>query len=264
MKFKNYIFENTIDDVYDNPIVDYLLDYHLCLSNSIDELSATAEVVPQVWGNITASSPEDKAKQAMEIYKKAKDLAMTVKKKFVNKLKVSAQFPNAKVLVDIKELESFVDKALNRYPKQGKGAADITDVLRSAILVNTQEEVEKTVEKIKKLFAVAKHKVKTPEQDPKYGYFGSHHFYVKIENMLAEIQIMTKKLWSYKKVAHNIYNKYRGIKDVDKSMEKMDIALSKSIFREANLEKKGKRKKGRPTLKKHKNWKFQKSKIEMY
>lgn len=247
MKFKNYLEEQNIFETTD------ITDEMLGLKTIIHELSARADVFPQIWGNITADNEEEKVSQAKQIYNKAKEFAMNVKKKFLSLLKRSSQFPHSKVLVDIKGIGAFIDKAINRYPKQGKGAADITDVLRSAVLVNTQDEVDSAVKNIKKLFTIAKHKEKKVEGDPKYGYFGSHHFYVKIENILAEIQVMTKKLWTYKEEAHKIYNKYRSIKDADKRIETMDTKLSKRLFQIANTKKK-KRRKGKPELKKHKRW----------
>jgi ppGpp synthetase/RelA/SpoT-type nucleotidyltranferase len=189
-------------------------------------------------------------------------MAAEVKSKFLSLLRKSSQFKSVKILVDIKGLESFVDKAINRYPLQGKGASDITDVLRSAILVSNQDEVEKTVKNIKKYFTVAKHKEKIEGNDPTYGYYGSHHFYVKIGKLFSEIQVMTKKLWSYKDEAHKIYNKYRSIKDADDRVKKLDIELSKQLFKTANKDKKVGRKKGKPQLKKHKKWKFNRSKLD--
>jgi len=251
MRFNNFLKEKSdIDCIYEDiEATDKLLG----LKTLIHELSARADVFPQIWGNITADNEDEKISQAKIIYNRAKEFAMGVKKKFLSLLKRSSQFPKSKVLVDIKGVEAFIDKAINRYPTQGKGAADITDVLRSAILVNTQEEVSKAVKSIKKLFTVAKHKEKKAEGDPKYGYFGSHHFYVKVGEILAEIQVMTKKLWTYKEEAHKIYNKYRSVKDADEKIVKMDTKLSKRLFKIANTKKKGRRK-GKPELKKHKRW----------
>ena len=258
MRFTEYLEKDDLDFLYSDHIDE--IDNLLNLTTIIHELSMRADVMPQAWGDITPG--EDAAEQARALYKKAKELAVAVKEKFLRLLKRSSQFPDVKILVDIKGIESFVDKAINRYPLQGKGASDITDVLRSAILVKTQDEVNKVVKNIKKYFNVATHKEKVEGGDAKYGYYGSHHFYVKIGNIFSEIQVMTKKLWSYKSAAHKIYNKYRSIKDADKRIQKMDTELSKHIFKVANVEKKAKRKKGKPEIKRHKNWKFNRSKLE--
>ena len=249
MRFSKYLNEeNNLDILYENEEIDKIIDELFNIKSTIHELSARSDVFPQIWGNVTAEDDEEKIDQAKKIYTHAKELASSVKRKFFNLLRRVSQFKNSKVLVDIKPLESFVDKAINRYPKKGKGASNITDVLRSAVLVNTKEEVEKTVQNIKKRFQVARHKEKTAESDPKYGYFGSHHFYVKVGKILAEIQVMTKKLWAYKDQAHKIYNKYRSVDVADKNVEKMDTNLSKQLFKLANIDKQKGRKKGKPQL----------------
>ena len=259
MKFESYLEKSKIDFLF-SPEIDEI-DRMLGFKEVVHELSMHADFVPQEWGDIDSTQGNLNV-QAEKIYKKAKAMALQVKNKFLSLLKRSSQFPKVKILVDIKGLESFVDKAVNRYPLQGKGASDITDVLRSAILVKTQAEVEKTVKNIKKYFTVAKHKEKIEGNDPAYGYYGSHHFYVKVGNIFSEIQVMTRKLWSYKDAAHKIYNKYRSMKDADDRVKKMDIELSKMIFKTANKEKKFGRKKGKPQLKKHKKWKFDRNKLE--
>lgn len=97
------------------------------------------------------------------------------------------------------------------------------------------------VRQIKKDFVVAEHDFKSKGGDKKYGYFGSHHFLVKIGGLLAEIQVMQKRLWAYKEAAHQIYNKYRSDTDATKTISdeirKLDIALSKELFSRGNARK---------------------------
>ena len=251
MRLTTFLRESyDLDAIYeDQNEVDELIEHSFDIKTKeiVNELSATADMFPQAWGDINKDDEDTMKIQAIKIYQRAKDMAIGLKKKFIRVLRRISQFKNSKVLVDIKGLDSFIDKAVNRYPKQGKGASNITDVLRSAVLVGSKDEVDQTVSNIKKRFTVAKHKEKKPEGDPKYGYFGSHHFYVKIGNMLAEIQVMTRKLWTYKEQAHKIYNKYRSVDVADKEVEKMDIKLSKRLFQLANTDKK-KDRKGKPYL----------------
>lgn len=245
MKFLNYIkYNESLDIVYENDELQEKIDKLLGIKENLHELSARSEVFPQLWGDINPEADKSALDQAKEIYQKAKDMAGSLKRKFLGLLRRVSQFKNSKVLVDIKGMESFVDKIINR----GNSASKITDVLRSAILVSSKEEVDKTVDNIKKRFQVAKHKEKKQELDPEYGYFGSHHFYVKVGKMLAEIQVMTKKLWAYKEEAHKIYNKYRSVKQADSEVEKLDKALSKQLFQIANTDKPQLRKKGKPSL----------------
>lgn len=232
------------------------------------------ELTPQVWGDIAPGKTEqDRQKEAKRIYQMALDMAKKVKRKFIAWLrKVSQKIRNVKILVDIKTIESFLDKTIAR----GRPASDVTDVLRSAILAETNDDVEDIANNIQRRMKVAKYKKKESGSDPKYGYFGSHHFLVRVDQIIAEIQVMTRKLWSYKEEAHQIYSKYRSAKDVDKRIEQADTELSKLIFQKANVDNpylkqrakgkgKGKRARlGKGKKARQKKWKWQPQKYEPY
>lgn len=239
MRLKNYLIDNqeTLELMYHSDMSE--VDKLLGLEPVLTELSATAKMAPQFWGDVPADV-SDREKKATEIYNAAAAVAKSLKHKFLIFLKMAAQgIRNAKILVDVKSMSAFLDKVV----KRGRPASDVTDVLRSAILTETDDGSEKVVKNIKKRFKVAKYIKKEPGTDPKFGYHGSHHFKVLVEQhdknrpmppILAEIQVMTKRLWAFKEEAHLIYQKYRSVKDADEKVKKMDQALSKLLFQKAN------------------------------
>lgn len=253
MRFKNYLSDKdqkTLDLMYHEDMSE--VDKLLGLEPAITELSATAEMIPQFWGDVPEEA-SDKEKQAAKIYNAAASVAKSLKHKFLSWLRMASQgIRNAKILVDVKSMEAFLDKVL----KRGKAASTITDVLRSAILTETDDGTNTVVKNIKKRFKVAKYDKKEPGTDPAFGYHGSHHFKVLVEpvgqqrgtpGIFAEIQVMTRRLWAYKEEAHLIYQKYRSVKDADEKIKKMDQALSKLLFQKANIQSKflAARKKGK-------------------
>lgn len=242
MRLKEFLINDDhkiIELMYHDDMLE--VDKFIGLESVISELSATAEMIPQFWGDIP-SSASDKEKEAIKIYNAAASVANSLKHKFLKWLRMASQKArNVKILVDVKSMDAFIDKVV----KRGRPASDVTDVLRSAILTETNDGAEAVVKNIKKKFKVAKYVKKEAGTDPKFGYHGSHHFKVLVEQMerdrkmppiFAEIQVMTKRLWNYKEEAHLIYQKYRSVKDADKRMQKMDQELSKHIFKKANIE----------------------------
>jgi ppGpp synthetase/RelA/SpoT-type nucleotidyltranferase len=148
-------------------------------------------------------------------------------------LKLEGQ--GGKVLLGLKPFDSFIDKVV----KRGKPADQIHDVLRGAILMSTSEDVDRVVKSIAKRYRIYEHEVKDKEHTNEFGYYGSHHFKILVPTktsggVIAEIQIMTKKLWSYKSVAHDIYTKWRSSEEIDSDIRAQDVAWSKELFRLGN------------------------------
>lgn len=131
----------------------------------------------------------------------------------------------------IKSLDALADKIYNR----GKRAEKITDVIRCAILARTEDDVKEIVRLINRNHHVYEYEFKEMGGDKKFGYYGSHHFLVKLSTneFLAEIQVMTNRLWAFKEVGHQIYSKYRSgeIKDDFEKVQKD----SKAIFAKGNI-----------------------------
>lgn len=193
----------------------------------ISEKSNIAPLKPQKWGDLENKSKKDAGK----LYYKAIRFIIKAEKEYTKKINaVTRKIHNAKGLVDIKKFDSFFDKVINR----GKKASEITDLLRGAILVKDDNDLEKAVKLVKKEFTVTEYEYKSKGEDKEYGYFGSHHFLVLVSGVNAEIQVMTRRLWSYKHQAHQIYTKYRSGSDVDDAIKQADTKLSKMIFAKGN------------------------------
>lgn len=132
-----------------------------------------------------------------------------VKKKFESMMGTAVRkYNKVKVLSDIKELDSITDKAVDR----GKSIVDMNDLVRGAVLFDNKKQADEFVKKFvkKNKQSIVEYEEKERGEDKKYGYYGSHHMLINIEGLLVEIQVMTRKLWSYKKAAHEIYKKTRS------------------------------------------------------
>ena len=241
----DYIFEATQDGIEAN--FDALEEFDELLEATVvlTEKSQIVALSPQVWGQAKVSandSESDIRKKIENVY----SIALASATKNFNTLKrgliktgQKTKTKKPKILVDIKKLDSFYDKVALR----GKSSADINDVLRSAVLLDTEADVREMGKQIKKNFKVAKYEAKERGGDEKFGYFGSHHFIVKVGDMFAEIQVMTKKLWTYKEEAHKIYVDLRS-KNLDGeklSKEKQKeiaqtLRKSKQIFAKGNID----------------------------
>ena len=91
-----------------------------------------------------------------------------IKGRFTQLLKKSANVvPSAKVLVDIKSNKSIISKIIRKTP-YGK----MKDILRSAIIVQKQEDIPKVMDALRKNFSVYQLKTKEKKKDP-LGYYGS-------------------------------------------------------------------------------------------
>lgn len=215
----------SLDCLYDESFTE-AFDKHYGIKSLKKEKSAVIPRGPQPW-MAPSRSPEDVG----NLYDQVRQKAAGAATKFLRMMKVATRrLADPKILVDIKSKESFVDKVVNR----GKAAEKITDLLRAAILLNDEKEVNDAVAQVKKDFIVAEYEKKAKGGDQEYGYYGSHHFLVDIDGMLCEIQVMTKKLWAYKKQAHKIYGKYRSGNDANSAAAQLDKQLSKRLFDKGN------------------------------
>lgn len=138
---------------------------------------------------------------------------------------------STKILLDTKSHDSWIDKTVIRK----KSPKTIDDVIRGAILARTSEDVDNIITFINKKYKVVDHDYKKEGGDTEYGYFGSHHMSVVMGNGVAvELQVMTKRLWTAKTPAHDIYNDYRSLEKVDPKQKERDLEYSRNIFRWGN------------------------------
>lgn len=189
MKFSHYINEEAfIDSIFGK------------IGSTISE-SSTSQLVAQPWENLGSTvTPKD----VESLYNKISDLIFAAKSAYERLLKFVSN-KDDKILIDVKKISSFVDKIVNR----GKKSNQIFDLLRGAILAPTRERVDEIVHSLKKKAKIKNYEFKEFKTN-ELGYFGSHHFTVEVGGVLAEIQVMTKKLWTYKHEAHKIYTELRS------------------------------------------------------
>lgn len=159
-----------------------------------------------------------------DIYYKAVEMAQGAKPRLEQVLKRAAS-GRGKIKVGIKSYDSFLSK-VNRNNAPNK----VHDMLRSALLLDTQEDVEAAVKLLKRTQTVHSIEHKDKGSDPTYGYFGSWHLKLVINGIIAEVQVMTRRLWTYKDWAHDFYKMYRDKGDITPQAAR----LSKQIFAMGN------------------------------
>ena len=139
------------------------------------------------------------------------------------------------VLSQIKKIDGLQSKVIAR----GKKLTKIGDIVRGAILFETNEEVDMYIAEFRRKYGniIAEYDFKAEGSDPKFGYFGSHHIDLMIDGLVVELQVMTKRLWTYKEKAHDIYTKMRDAKAREKmsaDYEKLPNSLKRLLgFRPA-------------------------------
>lgn len=167
-------------------------------------------------------------------------------RKLRNKPKISTQ---------IKKVESLKDKAVKRK----KPLLNIGDIVRGAILFDDIDVMGDFVSDFQRKHGriIDDYEFKVKGADPTFGYYGTHHFDLILDGMIVELQVSTKKLWAYKKAAHDIYTnlrspqarkdsrrKYKDLPDSlkrvlgfspDRDSETADRALSKRLFSVGNV-----------------------------
>ncbi len=129
-----------------------------------------------------------------------------------------------------KPLNSVIDKAVKRK----RGLGNLGDLARGAVITKKPDETEKFVHALKRKHGdkIVDHEIKEKGTDPTYGYYGSHHIQMNHNGVETELQVMHKKLWDKKKMAHKIYTSSRSRPEGPTKQEK---STSKQIFVKANV-----------------------------
>jgi len=198
-------------------------------------LLATSEVKDYDKLSKRMSSDENQGALA-QLYKYLEPTLHKIKTKylkFIQKMIPNKLKQKTKILIGVKSFNSVVSKVI----KRGEKLSDVRDLVRAAALFETQEDAEKLYKDIlrKHSSKVFKNSFKAKGSDKKFGYFGSFHINLVFEGLPIELQIMTKKLWSYKESAHEFYNKYRD--DKDPTPDKFDRHMSNMQFSKGNQPK---------------------------
>ena len=139
----------------------------------------------------------------------------------------SKKFGRVKIMSRIKPFNSVVSKIIER--KRFTGFKTLGDLVGGAILFETKEDADKFMGKFRRRHksAIVDYEEKTRGSDNEYGYYGSHHLDFMVNGIVCEIQIMTKKLWNYKKETHKIYATSRG---KEGGPDNFDKHMSKKMF----------------------------------
>lgn len=174
---------------------------------------------------------DDAVKEVERILNKYQTQMQTATDKFFKLMKGYTNRGKADFLYNTKPVTSIISKVVAR----GKKFTQLGDLIRGAILFDTQEELDAFVKDFqrKERGIIKDYEAKEKGGDKTYGYYGSHHFDLLIDGFVIELQAMTKKLWQFKDTAHDIYNKTRETGVITKA----DMELSKKIFNLGNRPK---------------------------
>lgn len=180
----------------------------------------------QDWGDVQEGETMD------EYYDRVREYAREAWDDFNRLLQRVSRQGEDKVIIDIKSRRSFVDKVINR----GKNPKKIHDILRGTIVCKDEENVEDVVENFHRDAIIFEYEYKEYDENDPYGYYGSHHFKIEVgepgKALIAEVQVMHRRLWHYKKEAHKIYSRTRG-----KSIDEIDprkLRRSRNLYWMAN------------------------------
>lgn len=167
-----------------------------------------------------------------DIYAKILPKIEYTKKEFeqyLKKLAKKEKLQEPKIVLRIKSVDSIVNKVIGR----GKDFSTMGDLVAASIITREDDEPEKIYKNILRKYSsnVVDAEAKRRGGDPKYGNYGTYHVDMLINGMVTELQIMTRKMWSYKKAAHNIYSATRAKQE----LSRFDQALSKKLFSMGNM-----------------------------
>ena len=127
------------------------------------------------------------------------------------------------------------DSMWKKCTVRGKDIGKITDVMRGAILVNKPEEVEEVIQVLGKAGKIVELEQKERGSGG-FGYYGPTHLLLQLKNGVSvEIQVMPRKMWTYKEWGHGFYEKYRellasGKEIADKAQFTKDMRASQAVF----------------------------------
>lgn len=180
----------------------------------------------------SSMTPQQATDAAAQILSNHKDQILAAYKDFIDLMKSytsSSKFRDeTEFFSGMKPVKSIISKVIDR----GKSFKDLGDLIRGAILFDTQDELNQFVKDFsrKESSIIVKYEMKQKGSDPTYGYYGSHHFDLNIDGFVIELQAMTKRLWKFKEPAHDIYNMTRD----NGGLTKADQMLSKRLFTMGN------------------------------
>jgi hypothetical protein len=168
--------------------------------------------------------------KVMEKYSKSfSDIEVKFSKLISSSLPKKGSSGNITFVHQLKSIGSIIDKVIGR----GKNIMKISDLVRGAVLFKDKEEMNKWIADFRRKYSsyIDAYEFKEKGSDPTFGYYGSHHFDLKIDGLTVELQVMPAKLWKYKDTAHGIYNKWRTSTTAIPEIEKQ---LSRHLFRMGN------------------------------
>lgn len=171
----------------------------------------------------------DRASELVDKYKKDIQKALSDFAGLLRGYTSSAKFRGtAEVFYGTKPVKSIVDKTFAR----GRSFADLGDLIRGAILFDTNEQVDQFIKDFRRKDKdkIINFEAKEKGGDPTYGYYGSYHIDVDVGGYRAELQVMTKRMWKMKGAAHEIYTATRSLDSVPQYLRQN----SREIFRLAN------------------------------
>lgn len=162
-------------------------------------------------GEKNSMSEDDARKELEKLYNSYSDTFNDIRAKFkstIEKTIPSKIRSEVEFLHQVKSMSSVIDKVVDR----GKSIFSIADLVRGALPFPDADSTNKWVSDFrrKNKSMISKYEFKGKGDDPKYGYYGSHHIDLNIDGLDVELQVMPKKLWTYKDAAHGIYDKWRS------------------------------------------------------
>jgi len=190
------------------------------------------DLIRHITGIITEGMVEVK-EQPWSTKEEALQTAQETLPAFQRVLKRAAT-KDAKIVASVKP-ETSIDNKLARWSAAGNGRdmSTMFDVLRGSILVAEPDDVHEVIKSLSKGEKVVKYEHKK-DPDPTWGYYGTHHLDILVDGVVAEVQIMTKRLYYRKKVAHKIFTKHRS--DVE-ALPHHEKIRSKLLFQYGNAQK---------------------------
>lgn len=191
----------------------------------MDLLRVITGVVQEGWIDVK-TQPWASKQEAIDTANRALSSFQRLLKKAATK--------NSKVIVSVKK-EDSIDNKLARWEPTGRGVETMFDVLRGTIAVEKPEDIDEVIDNLSRGPRVVKYEHKS-DPDETWGFYGTHHIdiYLPEFKVVAEVQVMTKRLLVHKKVAHKIYSKHRLEPEKTPESEKK---RSKFLYKMGNISK---------------------------
>jgi len=171
-------------------------------------------------------------------FKKIKKKYEAILRKEVNRDKKIRNIAKIKAL--LKEKDKFVEKVADR----GKKINEIGDIVRGAVLFDDTRQAEEFVKKFAKRQRSIVKEVDKKVATTNNSYYGAIHIDIQIDGLTCELQVMSKKLFTYKSAAHDIYDVSR----VGGKVSKADTHRSGEFMSRGNTPN------ARPNKKRNRRW----------